>query len=200
MSKKPKNEKRLAEIAAMAGALSNSYPQLAKQYQKGRERRDRLWQLARLRPADTQIQQEFTQEQGYHDGRVDACDEYQRNLRRLGELAAVHLPELDGTLQHVRFYAKAWHDKPLDEWEPLLKELGRVEAAALRVVAELKTESTPVNKPKRGRRAMTREELEAKLEEADLLGTAAYCEKYGCVESTISKWRSKLREMDSKMK
>lgn len=190
-AKTPPKAAALNQIGSLILTLSQTYPRQAARYRKAAADA-RRWSEYPVGHTCYPLASKW-HERAMREAATwrDQCNQRQDELATLARLVAVHFPEFDGKLRAVRFHAIAWHDKPADEWGPLLDELGLVEAAAVRAAEQL----TPTAKPKRGRRAMTREELEAKLEEADLLGAAVYRKKHGIDESTISKWRARLAKM-----
>ena len=120
----------------------------------------------------------------------DQCDKRQDELSKLARLVAFALPSLAGTLLAVRLHAIPWHEKPADEWGPLLEELGRIEAAAIHEAGVI-DDSKP--KGKRGRRPLSTEDLRERVKYASDYGTQAACDKFSCSSSAVSQWRRRLR-------
>lgn len=164
----------LNQIGSLILTLTRTYPRQAARYQAARADEQRWGAIPMghsLFPLSDERRHKAAQ---LADRYREICQRTQEQIPILAQLVASYFPEDYRDLKTVRFYADIWHEKPIDEWEPLLSELASIEAAALRAAPSL--QSTEPSK-RRGVKPKQLEDDLATLREREGYATDSEYEK-----------------------
>lgn len=196
MSKKPRAKRAdaLNQMGSLIFMLTRVYPDQAAAYRKhvaDHRKWDALVSSSPTPRIAANAERWRDQSERFADKYRGLCVEMVEKLSDLARLVAHHFPEFDGKLRDVQIHAEHWHNKPPEQWDNLLEELGRIQAAVLRAAPSL--HATKPSK-RRGRREIPLDEIRDKLDEVERIGISSYCQREGIDPSTISRWRTRLKK------
>jgi hypothetical protein len=183
----------LNRIGSLLYELRDHYVVVARRYQAERKKLEQIeampktsstWPLyVRWRENSLHMLAEWREQ-------CEKCRQAIATLRR--EVANRFPGKFAGTLREVRANAREWHDIPLDQWEPLLTELDRIEEE---LHLETPTNATATERGRPGRKELLAEELKRRLDDVALMGIAKYCREMNVYRSTVYRWKMRFKKL-----